>query len=164
MQASGDDSELEAILTETKPKNFKIDDDLISQMSSMGYDLEMCKLCLEAFRNDLAKAVNFFLENKDNLLDSNLIKSKLEAIIQQSKSNSNSPTSSRGAQGSDQPTTSASSLLAEQLHENITKTKNAQDLLDNLAKEMPDDDEAYLDLNVDEDALFINKYYSLLDS
>jgi len=44
----------------------------------------------------------------------------------------------------------------------LEKRLNAKELLNNLANEIPDDDEAYLDLNLDEDTFFINKYYSLL--
>ena len=50
----------------------------------MGYDLELCKLCLQACQNDLNTAINFFLENKDSLGDLALIKSKLDLITQNS--------------------------------------------------------------------------------
>lgn len=43
------------------------------------------------------------------------------------------------------------------------KTAEAQNLLSKISSEIPEDDEAYLDLNTDEDAFYINKYYSLLD-
>ena len=43
--------------------------------------------------------------------------------------------------------------------EEMLKAKKAKELIHN---DVPEDDEEYLDFNLDEDALFINKYYSLL--
>ena len=112
----------------------------------MGFDLELGKLCLKAFKNDLQKAINFFLENKLNPLGQQepinfeSIKEKLKKLIKDHKVND------------DQPGTST----------DLEKRLNAKELLSNLANEIPDDDEAYLDFNLDEDTFFINKYYSLL--
>lgn len=114
----------------------------------MGFDLELGKLCLKAFKNNLQKAINFFLENKLNPLgqqepfDFELIKEKLKKLIKDNKD----------AENDELPGTST----------DLEKRLNAKELLNNLANEIPDDDEAYLDLNLDEDTFFINKYYSLL--
>ena len=43
----------------------------------MGYDLDLCKLCLQVFNSDLNKAINFFLENKGILEDKDNLKTKL---------------------------------------------------------------------------------------
>jgi len=109
----------------------------------MGYDLELCKLCLQVFNSDLNKAVNFFLENKSLLQDKDVLKTKLESLI---KTDSNKIENNH----------------FEQL-DKIEKAHKANVLLNKIAKDMPEDDEAYLDLNIEEDALYINKYYSLLD-
>lgn len=122
-------------------QNLEISDEVLSQLSSMGYDLELCRLCLGAFENNLQKAVNFFLENKNDMLNVNLIKEKLQNVIE--KKSGERPCSSK---------------------EDSEKTLNAQKIISNLAQEMPDDDEAYLDFNIEEDAFYINKYFSLLES
>ena len=106
----------------------------------MGYDLELCKMCLQAFDNDINKAINFFLENKNDLLDNEIIKSKLESMVSK-----------------------ASSIQESDKQNKLEKAYKANRLLNTIAKDMPEDDEAYLDLNIDEDAFYINKYYSLLD-
>jgi len=107
----------------------------------MGFDPKLSKLCLKAFNNNLKKSLEFFTHNKDSLFNIEYIKEKLRNI--------------RDLMPSDNDT-------LDVIESNLEKTKNAQELLSNIAKEMPDDDEAYLDLNLDEDAFFINKYYSLL--
>jgi hypothetical protein len=125
---------------ETGEKSEMSDDALLSQLHSMGYDLELCKLCLQAFDSDLNKALNFFLENKNSLHDAASIKCKLEDILKISDN-----TLDRDKQ-----------TKAEKAHK-------ANQLLNNIVKDMPDDDEAYLDLNMEEDSFYINKYYSLLE-
>jgi hypothetical protein len=107
----------------------------------MGFDTKLSKLCLKAFNNNLEKSLEFFNRNKDSLFNYEYIKEKLKLI--------------RNSMPSDNDT-------LDTIESNLEKTKNAQELLSNIAKEMPDDDEAYLDFNLDEDAFFINKYYSLL--
>ena len=109
----------------------------------MGYDLDLCKLCLQVFNSDLNKAIHFFLENKGILEDKHNLKTKLESLIKD-KSSSNENNSIE--------------------HQNkIEKAYKANRLLNKIAKDMPEDDEAYLDFNMEEDAFYINKYYSLLD-
>jgi hypothetical protein len=105
----------------------------------MGFDLKLSKLCLKAFNNNLEKSIEFFNRNKE--MNYEQIKESLKII--------------RESMPSDNDT-------LDVIQSNLEKTKNAQELLSNIAKEMPDDDEAYLDFNLDEDAFFINKYYSLL--
>ena len=104
----------------------------------MGYDLDMCKLCLQAFNSDLNRAVNFFLENKNLIQEKEQLKSKLESLI---------------------------NMDLKKIDTNVKSEKalKASVLLNKIAKDIPEDDEAYLDLNMDEDAIYINKYYSLLD-
>ncbi len=114
----------------------------------MGFDLELAKLCLKAFKNNLQKAINFFLENKLNPLEQQeplhfeTMKEKLKKLINENKD----------AESEERPGTS----------KDLEKCLNANELLNNLANEIPDDDEAYLDFDLDEDTFFINKYYSLL--
>ncbi len=109
----------------------------------MGYDLDLCKLCLQVFNSDLNKAINFFLENKGILEDKDNLKTKLESLIK----NKSIPNEKSTIE-----------------HQNkIEKAYNAKRLLNKIAKDMPEDDEAYLDFNMEEDAFYINKYYSLLD-
>ena len=109
------------------------------KLNSMGYDLDLCKLCLQVFNSDLNKAVNFFLENKTILQDKNALKTKLESLIK----------------------TDSNKIEKNSLeHQNkIEKAHKANILLNKIAKDMPEDDEAYLDLNIDEDVLYINKYF-----
>ena len=99
----------------------------------MGFDRKLSKLCLKAFNNNLEKSIEFFNRNKDSYEQ---IKEKLKLI--------------RDSMPSESDTLDA-------IESHLEKTKNAQELLSNIAKEMPDDDEAYLDFNLDEDAFFINK-------
>jgi hypothetical protein len=127
-------------LNRQKPTNFKL--------AAMGFDLELAKLCLKAFKNNLQKAINFFLENKLNPLEQQeplhfeTMKEKLKKLINENKD----------AESEERPGTS----------KDLEKCLNANELLNNLANEIPDDDEAYLDFDLDEDTFFINKYYSLL--
>ena len=63
-------------------------------------------------------------------------------------------------------------LIEQRRHDTSTKKKTPNDeetkkrlrLIDSLAKEMPDDSEAYLDFNLDEDGFYIDKYRSMLNS
>ena len=127
-------------------------------MVSMGYDLELAELCLKAFQGDIQKATNFFIENRELLKDPNAIKALLSSKLPLSQPLSQNT-------GETKPSTSQASLEAVvKVKENLEKQKHAKDLLDEIAGEMPEDDEAYLDLNTEEDAFFLNKYYSLLDS
>lgn len=106
----------------------------------MGYDLELCRLCLQVFQNDLNKAIHFFLENKDTLHNLATVKTKLESMIAKT----------------------SKTARPDEL-DKLEKAINAKKLLKNIANDMSDDDEAYLDLNLEEDAFYINKYYSLLE-
>ena len=125
----------------------------MKKLSAMGFNKEMSKLCLKAFKNNMNKSLDFFTQNKDLMssLDPNnfnSIRDKLKNLIEANKEASTSSSSED----------TASALLDE-----MEKTKNAQELIANLASEMPKDEDAYLDFNLDEDSFFINKYYSLLD-
>ena len=101
----------------------------------MGFDLELARQTFEAFKNDFGKTANFLLEN-----------------------------SQQGEPATEELRKKVNSLLNRPLSPEIQqKTQQAQELLSKISAEMPDDDEAYLDLNTDEDAFYINKYYSLLD-
>ena len=125
-----------------------------SQLVAMGYDFELAELCLKAFRGNLQKATDFFLENRELINDPSAIKAKLSTLT---------PTTASSEEV--KPCTSqAKPEGLEKALEKLEKQKNAQTLLDEIAGEMPEDDEAYLDLNTEEDAFYINKYYSLLDS
>ena len=110
---------------------------LLSRLVSLGYDLNLCKLCLKAFKNNIQKSIDFFFENKADLNDFTLLESKLNDLI---NINVNKLSS-----------------------EDIEKANNARKLINNLKSEISQDDEAYLDLNLEEDAFFINKYYSLIN-
>ena len=111
---------------------------LLSRLVSLGYDLNLCKLCLKAFKNNIQKSIDFFFENKADLNDFTLLESKLNDLI---NINVNKLSS-----------------------EDIEKANNARKLINNLKSEISQDDEAYLDLNLEEDAFFINKYYSLINN
>lgn len=111
---------------------------LLSRLVSLGYDLNLCKLCLKAFKNNIQKSIDFFFENKADLNDLTLLESKLNDLI---NINVNKLSS-----------------------EDIEKANNARKLINNLKSEISQDDEAYLDLNLEEDAFFINKYYSLINN
>lgn len=101
-------------------------------------------MALSAFSNNADKTMNFMMENRELMTRSlEMFKTKLTEMA-----------------GANQATSSKSSEMVDQL----LKKANAQNLMENLAGEIPDDDEAYLDLNTDEDEFYINKYYSLLDS
>ena len=108
----------------------------------MGYDLDISKLCLEAFKNNMDKVISFFSEKSGENLEE-----QIKDIIRKETGLADQ------VEFDNKPTTSK--LAAE-------KAVNAKKLLDNLAVKMPEDDEAYLDLNMDEDVIFIEKYYSLL--
>lgn len=88
----------------------------------------------------MEKAANFLLENRSES-ETQELKQKLESVLQ----------------GLNIPKSVESEL------EMRKKTAEAQNLLSKISSEIPEDDEAYLDLNTDEDAFYINKYYSLLD-
>ncbi len=101
----------------------------------MGYTYEISKLCIEAFNNDLQKIINYLSEkNKPSSeLDDLMIELK-QIISYNNKIKINK----------------------------IEKIENSKEILKNLASEMPEDDEAYLDLNLEEDMFYIKKYYSYL--
>lgn len=104
----------------------------------MGFDFDTAKRAFEAFSNNFEKAANFLAENANEKATTTNSKTELIEKIQ--------------------------NLINPQLSpEMIQKKIQAQSLINKISTEMPDDDEAYLDLNTDEDAFFINKYYSLLD-
>lgn len=105
----------------------------------MGYDLNLCKLCLTAFKNNIQKSIDFFCRNLSNLADLNLMEEKLKEIIDKNRDELNVTP------------------------EEIEKAENAQKFIDSIKKDINEDDEAYLDLNLEEDAFYINKYYSLLN-
>lgn len=88
----------------------------------------------------MEKAANFLLENRSES-ETQELKQKVESVLQ----------------GLNIPKSVESEL------EMRKKTAEAQNLLSKISSEIPEDDEAYLDLNTDEDAFYINKYYSLLD-
>lgn len=111
------------------------------KLVSMGYDVNVCRLCLTAFKNSIPKSIEFLCENKDNLRDWASIESKLNDIIRRK-------------------TERKLNMSPDELE----KAENARKLVDDLKKEIADDDEAYLDFNLDDDTLFINKYLSLLNS
>lgn len=56
------------------------------------------------------------------------------------------------------------SILPEGSIKKFEKKMEAQMIIDQVVSELPEDDEAYLDFNAEDDLLFIKKYYSLLDS
>ena len=95
-------------------------------------------MCLKSFKNNIQKSIDFFFENKADLHDFTLLESKLNDLI---NINVNKLSS-----------------------EDIEKANSARKLINNLKSEISQDDEAYLDLNLEEDAFFINKYYSLINN
>ena len=121
----------------------------------MGYDFDLAQLCLKAFQGNIQKATNFFLENRELINDPDALKAKLTTLGPNASSTTNEV----------KPSTSKKTPESlEKALEKLEKQKNAQTLLDEIAGEMPEDDEAYLDLNTEEDTFFLNQYYSLLDS
>ena len=88
----------------------------------------------------MEKAANFLLENRSES-ETQELKQKVESVLQ----------------GLNIPKSVESEL------EMRKKTAEAQNLLSKISSEIPEDDEAYLDLNTDDDSFYINKYYSLLD-
>lgn len=111
------------------------------KLSSMGFDLDVCKQAFDAFQSDMEKTLNFMLENR-NSGEAQDLKNKVEELVQSV---------------TDRPRTSKDDFEMRQ------KTLDAQSLLSKLSAEMSEDDEAYLDLNTDEDAFYIDKYLSMLE-
>ena len=103
----------------------------------MGYDQQLAKLSLQAFGSNIQKSIEFLMSNQNTKGFEEIQKELLKLV----KSNP------------------AKTSTAATNIEEIMKAKKAKELIHNDA---PEDDEEYLDLNLDEDALFINKYYSLL--
>lgn len=95
----------------------------------------------------MEKAANFLIENKHEFNDvtSESAKEKMDQLLGNLASRQSDPGAS----------------TSREMEE---KTLEAQKLLKKISAEMPADDEEYLDLNIDEDAFYINKYYSLLDN
>ena len=112
-------------------------DELLAELTSMGFDLEESKKCLESMGTNMQKIIDFLSNTKSKNFDE--LKSNLNTV---------------------QPSCSKT----QEFREKIGKAIDAQKLMSTLAEEMPEDDEAYLDFNTDEDLFFINKYYSLLES
>jgi hypothetical protein len=102
----------------------------------MGYDQEVAKLSLQAFGSNIQKSMEFFMSNQNAKSVEELQKELLKLIK------------------NDQVASAATTSIEE-----IMKAKKAKELINN---DVPEDDEEYLDFNLDEDSLFINKYYSLL--
>jgi hypothetical protein len=107
-------------------------------MVLLGFSREMVKSRIEKFgSHNLKEARDFFMTNL-NLIQSNAShEDELKKKLDESK-------------------------LDERL-EMAEKTQRAQDLLHGLVQEMPDDDENYLDFDLEQDDFYINKYNSLLD-
>ncbi len=108
------------------------------KLSGMGYDVELARLCLKAFNSNIQKSIEYLLTSNENNKDE--ILRKLHEIVEKHS----------GA-------TAASSASAS--IEKVMQAKKAKELI---YKDAPEDEEEYLDFNLDDDALFINKYYSLL--
>jgi hypothetical protein len=120
----------------------------------MGYDEELCRLCLAAFNNDVNKSIEYFLENRQLLQsDITMFKQNLNSLIQDSSS----------TQQLSRPSTSTSASTSNSHQQMREKEEKANELISTLKSEISEDDEAYLDIDIEEDAIFINKYYSLLD-
>jgi hypothetical protein len=103
---------------------------------SLGLDKNLGQLCLKVFENNVHKSIHFINENSNILNDYPLLESKLKELIKKTTN------------------------LSDQ---DIEKSENARKIIKNLKNEISQDDEAYLDFNLDDDAFFINKYYSLLN-
>lgn len=119
-----------------------VDEAVLNQLISMGFDKSLAKMCLKAFNNNMDKSLEFFDRNKESLADSDLIKDKLKEI---------------------RNLMPEAGQTLDAIEAELEKKKNAEGIISELAKEMPEDDEAYLDLNLEDDTFFINKYYSLLE-
>lgn len=103
---------------------------------SLGLEKNLGQLCLKVFENNVQKSIHFINENSNILNDYPLLESKLKELIKKTTN------------------------LSDQ---DIEKSENARKIIKNLKNEISQDDEAYLDFNLDDDAFFINKYYSLLN-
>ena len=113
-----------------------LDFNVFLKLMSLGLDKNLGQLCLKVFENNVHKSIHFINENSNILNDYPLLESKLKELIKKT------------------------SNLSDQ---DIEKSENARKIIKNLKNEITQDDEAYLDFNLDDDAFFINKYYSLLN-
>lgn len=111
----------------------------------MGYDSQLARLSLQAFDSNIQKSIEYFL-SKQGASSMHDLEKELLALIETNSKN-NKSAKSTGLE-------EASKSLEEMM-----KAKRAKELLHN---SVPEDDEEYLDFNLDDDALFINEYYSLL--
>ena len=122
----------------TSNPDFERENDL-EKLVAMGFSQDLCTLCLRAFDNDLKSAIKFFNENKNDWKDLEILLLKhMEA----------------------QNDSELEEVSASTSWDNNAET--AKKIFAGLTEEMTKDDEAYLDLNLEEDKFFINKYYSLL--
>ena len=63
------------------------------------------------------------------------------------------------------PCSSASVIKTEEeLEAENQRKRKAKELYSDLAKEISEDSENYLDINLEDDLVFLNKYYSLLSA
>lgn len=124
----------------------------------MGYEIELSKLCLEAFNLNIQKSIDYLL-SKQNLFTTpnglTMLEHELRHLVEHNKNlNKLNDTTST--------TASTSKATNDEKVDNFKRKIEAKALLDDLAKDMPEDGEEYLDFNLDDDLLYINKYYSLL--
>ena len=113
-----------------------VNSDGCEKLVAMGYTRELAELSLRVFDSNILRAVEFFTANK-NEYD---LKGILEAMV---------------IGGNIAGTSKA-------LVNDGEKVKNALKVYEDMTEEMNKDDEAYLDLNLNEDSFFIEKYYSML--
>ncbi|XP_060601636.1 NEDD8 ultimate buster 1-like [Ruditapes philippinarum] len=132
-------------LPDPEPKpNVPITDGMIAQVTSMGFEPDMAQRALLKHKGDVAKAIEELVSCGGN--------------ISSPESADQSPSTSSGASGSNPSDEEMSNMKTpEQLREE-------REAIDRLVSDLPEDEEDYLDINLEEEKQFLKEYKSLLIS
>ncbi|XP_053385428.1 NEDD8 ultimate buster 1-like isoform X2 [Mercenaria mercenaria] len=129
-------------LPDPEPKpNVKITDAMIAQVTSMGFEPEMAQRALAKHKGDVPKAIEELVSSGGD--------------IPPPAPGDQSPSTSSGSSDSTTSEDSSSEKTPEQL-------KEEKEAIDRLVSDLPEDEEDYLDISLDEEKQFLQEYKSLI--
>ncbi|XP_052813375.1 NEDD8 ultimate buster 1-like [Mya arenaria] len=120
-------------------RKVRITDEMIAQVTSMGFEPEMAKWALQKNEGNVGKAIEDLIESGGS------IQSPLD---------------------DEQPGTSGSSdnCPTEENQSKVQQQKEEKEAINRLVSDLPEDEEDYLDLTLDEEREFLQQYQSMLNS
>ncbi|XP_064598397.1 NEDD8 ultimate buster 1-like [Liolophura sinensis] len=124
-----------------------ITDDMLSQVTSMGFDLDVSRQALQWFGGSVQQAIDELLRTGGVLLVSS----------PSSSSSSSGSSSGSASSSSSQPGSSSPVKSPEQL-------KREREAIETIIPDIPEDEEDHLDVSLDEEFQVLQQYKTLLES